>query len=100
MKRIAIAVIAAGAVLAGPAGAADDPRVARNLAASCATCHGTDGKSVGVMTVLAGYAPEQMIQAFKDFKSGARPATLMHQFARGYDEAQVRALAAYFAALK
>lgn len=97
MKRIAVAVTVAFAVLAGAARADD---LARNMAASCATCHGTNGKSVGGMAVLAGYRPDLLVRAFRDFKSGAKPATLMHQIARGYDEAQVRALAAYFAAQK
>ena len=95
MKRISIAVTVVFAVLTGAARADNQ---ARNMAASCATCHGTNGKSVGGMAVLAGYQQELLIQAFKDFKSGARPATLMHQLAKGYDEAHVRALAAYFAA--
>jgi len=34
------------------------------------------------------------------FKSGARPATVMHQLAKGYSDAQIEAIAAYFAAQK
>jgi cytochrome c553 len=34
------------------------------------------------------------------FKNGARPATLMHQIAKGYSPAQIEQLAAYFAAQK
>ena len=97
MKRIAVAVAVAFSL---PAGAARADNLARNMAASCATCHGTNGKSVGGMAVLAGYQPDLLMQAFKDFKTGTRPATLMHQIAKGYDEAQVRALAAYFATQK
>ena len=36
----------------------------------------------------------------KEFKSGARPATLMHQLAKGYSDEQIEAIAAYFAAQK
>ena len=32
------------------------------------------------------------------FKRGKRPATVMHQIAKGYSDAQIDALAAYFAA--
>ena len=99
MKRISIAVAVALAVPAGAANA-DNDNLGRNMAASCATCHGTNGKSVGGMAVLAGYRQDLLVQAFKDFKSGVRPATLMHQIANGYDEAQVRSLAAFFAAQK
>jgi len=97
MPRLSILLTGALA-LAAAAAQADD--AARNLAASCATCHGTNGKSVGAMVVLAGYPQVLMIQAMKDFKSGARPATIMHQFAKGYSEAQVAAIAGYYAAQK
>ena len=36
--------------------------------------------------------------AFAEFKRGARPATVMHQIARGYTEAQIGLIAGYFAA--
>ena len=36
----------------------------------------------------------------KDFQAGKRPATIMHQQARGYTDAQLQAIAAYFAAVK
>jgi len=36
----------------------------------------------------------------KAFKSGARPATVMHQLAKGYSDAQIEVIAAYFAAQK
>nr|MBA3590336.1 cytochrome C [Methylibium sp.] len=42
------------------------------------------------------YSAEQM-RAFRD---GKRPATVMHQIAKGYSDAQITALAAYFAAQK
>jgi cytochrome c553 len=34
------------------------------------------------------------------YKSGALPATLMHQIAKGYSDEQIQAIAAYFAAQK
>ena len=41
---------------------------------------------------------ERLITALAGFKSGALPATVMHQIARGYSDEQVRAIAAYYAA--
>jgi len=70
------------------------------LAATCANCHGTNGRAIegsavpGLAGMPAGYLAEQM----KAFKSGARPATVMHQLAKGYSEAQIEQIAAYFAA--
>jgi cytochrome c553 len=36
----------------------------------------------------------------KAFKSGARPATVMHQLAKGYTDEQIVTIANYFAAVK
>lgn len=72
---------------------------ARSLAATCFTCHGTDGRSVGgVPPSLAGRDRGELVRQMKDFKAGKRPATVMHQHARGYTDAQIEQIAAYFAA--
>jgi cytochrome c553 len=81
--------------------AAQNPNVGRNLAATCFTCHGTDGNSVGgVPPSLAGRDPALLFQTMKDFQSGQRPATIMHQHAKGYTDEQLGLIAAYFAGVK
>lgn len=76
-----------------------DPQLqARSLAATCANCHGTHGQARGDMKPLAGMPAEKMLAALADFKSGAQPATVMHQIAKGYTEEQLQLVAAYFAA--
>ena len=70
------------------------------LAASCAMCHGTQGRSVGGNEPLAGMAKEELIRKFTEFRSGAKPATVMHQIAKGYTDAQLDLVAEYFAAQK
>jgi len=72
----------------------------RSLAATCGACHGTAGKAIDGSTVpgLAGMPTSHFIEQMKAFKSGARPATIMHQLAKGYSDAQIEAMAAYFAA--
>lgn len=73
-----------------------------SLAATCANCHGTGGRAIddaavpGLAGMPAGYTVEQM----KAFKTGAQPATVMHQIATGYSDAQIEQIAAYFAAQK
>lgn len=88
----------------GAVGAQDrpDPNLARNLAATCANCHGTGGRPVPGSAVepLAGTDSVVMMQKLRDFRSGAKPATIMHQIAKGYTEAQLELIAAYFAARK
>ena len=73
----------------------------RSLASACFTCHGTDGTSVGgVPPSLAGRSSDELFQTMKEFQSGKRPATIMHQQARGYTDQQLQAIAAYFASVK
>jgi sulfide dehydrogenase cytochrome subunit len=72
----------------------------RALAATCANCHGTNGRAVDAATVpgLAGMPAGYMVEQLKAFKAGTRPATVMHQLAKGYSDAQIEALAGWFAA--
>ncbi len=85
---------------AAPAAFAQDPLLARNLAATCANCHGTNGQARGDMKPLAGLSAEKILAAVADYKSGAQPATIMHQIAKGYTDEQMRLIAGYFAAQK
>ena len=80
---------------------AQDPNYARNLAATCTACHGTDGRSVdGIPPSLAGQDKNYLLQTMKDFKAGKRPATIMHQHAKGYTDQQLEVIATYFSGLK
>ncbi|MBW7900710.1 MAG: c-type cytochrome [Rhodocyclaceae bacterium] len=100
-RLISAACLAALALAAGPA-AAQDPNFTRNLAATCAPCHGTNGKAIpGAGQVpLAGEAQETIASRLHEFRAGTRPATIMHQIAKGYTDEQIKQLAAWFAAQK
>ena len=69
------------------------------MAANCASCHGTDGRSASgsPFAALAGRPRADIVQQMAQFKSGQRPATLMHQIAKGFSDAEIEALAGYFA---
>ena len=73
---------------------------ARSWAAACANCHGTHGQAQPGMASLAGVSKDDIVQKMLDFKSGRRPATIMHQLAKGYSDEQIQVIAAYFAAQK
>jgi cytochrome c553 len=77
-----------------------DPLQARSLAASCAACHGTDGRAQPGMESLAGANKDDMIKKMLDYKAGRKPATIMHQLSKGYTDEQIVAIAGYFAAQK
>jgi len=102
VRAMLLATLAsAAAVFALPAAAqSTDPNFARNLAAACANCHGTNGVSQQGMPNLAGRQRTDLMQQMQDFKAGKRPATIMHQLAKGYTDEQIDALAAYFSAQK
>ncbi|MGC2518622.1 MAG: class I cytochrome c [Burkholderiales bacterium] len=74
-----------------------DPNHARNLAAGCTGCHGASDVGVNGMSALAGRSKDALVQQMQDFGSGKRPATLMRQLAKGYTDAQIEAIASYFA---
>jgi len=74
------------------------PIVGRSLAATCANCHGTDGR--GDAFTLAGVAKDDIVRKMREFKAGTRPATVMNQLAKGYTDEQIETVAAWFAAQK
>ena len=79
---------------------AQEANSARALAATCFTCHGTDGRSVGgVPPSIAGQSKTTLLQSLREFRDGKRPATIMHQHAKGYTDAQLDAIAGYFASV-
>jgi len=71
----------------------------RNLAAGCAICHGTQGKPApgAPLIPLAGLPREHIATQMRAFRDGQRPATVMHQIAKGYNDAQIEAIAVWFA---
>ena len=77
------------------------PLGARALAVNCSACHGTNGNSAGgAIAGLAGMNKEYLVGQMKFFKEGKREATLMHQIAKGYSDAEIAAMADFFAAQK
>ena len=89
-------------VAATSAAHAADPNLARNLAATCANCHGTNGKAVpgAGMDELAGMDKAKILQKVGEFKTGVKPASIMHQISKGYTDEQLDMIATYFAAQK
>jgi sulfide dehydrogenase cytochrome subunit len=101
VNRLLICTLAGFALLlaVGHAGATDKD-LGRNVAANCANCHGTDGRSRGAVPGLAGRDKGELIRQMREFRDGKRRSTIMQQLVRGYTDAEIEAAAAYFAAQK
>lgn len=101
MKFTKVLITIAGMALAASA-QAQSPSAAqvRSWAAACANCHGTNGQAQPGMESLAGANKDDLAKKMLDFKAGRKPATIMHQLAKGYSDDQIQAIAAYFAAQK
>lgn len=96
----ALALLLAALLSLATSAAAAPPNAAM-LANACNGCHGVRGVSAGLtVPTLAGQWREYFVQAMKDFRSGARPSTVMGTLARGYSDAQIEAMAGYYAAQK
>ena len=61
-------------------------------ASSCAGCH---GRASALIAPLRGQAPEAIAEAMRDYRTGARPATLMDRIAKGFSEEETQAIAAW-----
>jgi cytochrome subunit of sulfide dehydrogenase len=96
-----IGIILAAALAATPCFAFGQDTAGRNLAAGCAICHGTNGASgQGPLSPLAGLPKDHIATQMRAFRDGKRPATVMHQIAKGYSDEQIDQLAAWFASQK
>ena len=69
------------------------------MAAACAMCHGTNGRTAPARRCRASPGArrdEHRATRWRSSRTGKRPATIMHQIAKGYSDAEIAALAEYF----
>ena len=104
LRRASPLILTLSLLLATSTAWSADPQRLRTraLAATCAQCHGTDGRAVEgeAMVRLAGQPKDALMTQLLAFRTGQRPATIMHQITRGYSQAQLDEVATYFAGLK
>ncbi len=99
-RAVAALLVLAALPASEPAGAQSQALAVAQIAATCAGCHGTQGRAADGASLpsLAGMPKASALASLQAFKSGARPATIMHQLAKGYTDAQLEQIADYFAA--
>lgn len=79
-----------------PTPAHAEPPAGRLLAAQCAQCHGTNGR--GGFEDIAGKPASDLYGDLREMKQRP-PETIMDRQARGYTDAQLRAIADYLSSL-
>ena len=66
-------------------------------ASSCSGCHPPSaGRHTGAPT-LTGRNPADIVAAMQAFRSGQRAGTVMDRIAKGFSDAEVEAIAAWYA---
>ncbi|MEO6103222.1 MAG: c-type cytochrome [Pseudoxanthomonas sp.] len=94
LATLAIALFAAGTILAAPSGNA---RAGKAKAAPCAACHGDGNKTLdATYPKLAGQYPDYMAKALHDYKSGKRSNPIMGAQAANLSDQDIADLAEYF----
>jgi cytochrome c553 len=98
MSKLKIMVAGALLVFSSVVVAGGDPDAGKSISTTCAACHGADGNSViPANPRLAGQHADYLVQALKDYKSGARSNPIMMGMVAPLSEQDIRDLAAYFA---
>jgi cytochrome c553 len=77
------------AMLPVAASAADAPPGA----SSCSGCHAPAGSAGAAVPPISGRPAADTAKLMREFKSGARPATVMGRIAKGFDDAEIDAIA-------
>ena len=99
-KKILISLVAA--CFAAPAFAGDAAAGAQKAKTVCAACHGPDGNTSTAPDFprLAGQHEDYLLQAMKQYKSGARKNPIMQAQVQPLSTKEMEDLAAYFAQQK
>ncbi len=94
MHRALLPGLASMILLAGPATAADAPPGA----SSCTGCHAPKKVADSVIPRIGGRKAEDIVTFMREYRSGAWPSSVMGRIAKGFDDQQTQAIAAWFAA--
>ncbi|MGF1642828.1 MAG: c-type cytochrome [Thiotrichales bacterium] len=76
-----------------------DMSTTKVIAANCVVCHGPDAGAKAIPSMI-GMPAADIEKSMLEFKTDKREATIMNRIAKGYDDAQIKALAEHFSKLK
>lgn len=95
LPALVSALLLTSVVTGGPVQAAD---MAPPGASSCTGCHSSTRIPDSVIPRIAGRKASDIVQFMREYRSGAWPSTVMGRIAKGFDDQQTDAIAAWFAA--
>jgi cytochrome c553 len=84
------------AAATSPAAAAEPPPGA----SSCSGCHAASAAVETPVPLLAGLPAAHIVTAMQAFRTGTRPATVMDRIAKGFSDAEIAAIAAWYVGQK
>jgi cytochrome c553 len=90
----ALAVAIGVASIAAVAVASAEPPAG---AAACSGCHPASTRVTSPVPRLAGLDRATIVRAMQDFRSGQRASTVMDRIAKGFTDAEIQAIAAWYA---
>jgi len=96
MSKFLAAAVGFASIAAAVAASAEPPAGA----ASCSGCHPASTRVTSPVPRLAGLDQTAIVRALQDFRSGARSGTVMDRIAKGFTDAEIQAIAAWYAAQK
>jgi cytochrome subunit of sulfide dehydrogenase len=69
-------------------------------ASSCTGCHAASARIDTAIPRLGGRSAADIVTQMKAFKSGQKPGTVMDRIAKGFTDAEMEAIAAWYAQQK
>ena len=93
MRRTLAAAIGLASIAAAGVAAAEPPAGA----AACSGCHPASTRVTSPVPRLAGLDRAAIVRAMEDFRTGTRAATVMDRIAKGFTDAEIQAIAAWYA---
>jgi cytochrome c len=76
-----------------------DPEYGEYLSAECTTCHLRDGSAAGIPSIT-NWPADDFVAAMHAYKSKLRPHPVMQMMAGRLSNAEIAALAAYYATIE
>ncbi len=99
-RRLSLPALASTLLLASfsAGGAVRAADLAPPGASSCTGCHAAQRIPDSVIPRIAGRKAADIVQFMREYRSGAWPSSVMGRIAKGFDDQQTGAIAAWFAA--